>query len=257
VVLWSHAMVVRPAQDQRTLAIDNMGDRPVRGTTDWQKYELVLDIPGQASHLDVGAIITGNGTAWVDDFTIEEVGREVPTTGISMVVQPSNLGFEEGLAGWGRTGWSPAAYGYEADTSTAYEGASSARVKSRNPFEGGDRYTLLEQYLDAEQYAGKRVRVTGYLKSKDLRGIAGLFLRTYGPGGNQSIVDLSKLEGRQVTGTTGWREYEAVMDVPGEAYAISYGLSVAGEGEVWLDALRVEVVETDVPITGTPGSPVP
>lgn len=256
-VLWFGASMRHPGGGQITLAIDNMGDRPVRGTADWQKHEMVLDIPTEASHIDVGAILSGNGKVWVDDFAIEEVGNDVPTTGISMVEQPSNLSFDGDLAGWGRTGWAPGAYDYSTDTSTAYEGESSARIKSKSPFEGADQYTLLEQYLNAKQYVGKRVRVTGYLKSVDVRGVAGLFLRTYDLSGGQSVVDLSRLEDKQVTGTTDWGKYEVVMDVPDNTYAISYGLSITGQGEVWLDALALEVVGTDVPVTAPPGPVAP
>jgi hypothetical protein len=234
-----------------------MADRPVLGTTDWQQYNLVLDIPSKATHLDVGAILTGSGVAWVDDFEIEEVDADVPATGTGMVNTPSNLGFEEGLAGWGRTGWSPGAYDYSAEASAAYEGVAGARLKSKSPFGGGDRYTLLEQYLDAAQFVGQRLRVTGYVKASDVHGVAGLFLRTYGTAGDQSIIDLSNLEGLKVTGTSDWHKYEVVMDVPAGSYAIGYGLSITGEGEVWLDSLTVEVVSSDVPITAPPQSPTP
>ncbi|HVF99808.1 MAG TPA: hypothetical protein VND68_08210, partial [Chloroflexia bacterium] len=104
-VLWLNARAAQDSGSQATLAIDNMSDRPVRGTTDWQRYDLVLDVPRKATHLDVGAILGGRGVVWVDDFEIEEVGADVPSTGTGMVNNPSNLGFEEGLAGWGRTGW--------------------------------------------------------------------------------------------------------------------------------------------------------
>lgn len=251
VVLWLNARATQDSGSQATLGIDNMADRPVRGTTDWQQYDLVLDIPSKTTHLDVGAIMNGSGVVWVDDFEIEEVGADVPSTGTGMVNNPSNLGFEEGLAGWGRTGWSPDAYDYSAEASAAYEGETGARVKSKSPFEGGDKYTLLEQYLDAQQFAGKRVRVTGYIKGQDVSGVAGLFLRYYATL-DQSVVDLSRLEGQKVTGTSDWRKYEAVMDIPAGSYAIGYGLSITGEGEVWIDSLVVEVVGSEVPITAPP-----
>src|ERR1041385_9161860 len=44
------------------LAIDNMQDRPIKGTTDWQKYEVVLDVPSNASGIAVGILLEGNGS---------------------------------------------------------------------------------------------------------------------------------------------------------------------------------------------------
>ena len=252
VVLWLNAIRSDDSGSHFTLSIDNMADRPVRGTTDWQQYNLVLDIPSGATNFDVGAIMSGSGVVWLDDFEIEEVSIDVPATGTGMLTGPSNLGFEEGLAGWGRTGWSPDAYDYTAEALAAYEGKVGARVKSKSPFEGGEKYTLLEQYVDAGQFVEKRVRVTGYVKGVEVSGVAGLFLRTYGAGGRQSVVDLSRVQGMTVTGASDWRKYDVVMDVPGDSYAISYGLSITGEGEVWLDAFTVEVVGSDVPITAPP-----
>ncbi len=62
-------------------ANDNMKDRSLQGTGDWQRCEIVLDVPGDATLVEVGAILTGRGTLWADDFEFGVVGDEVPTTG--------------------------------------------------------------------------------------------------------------------------------------------------------------------------------
>ena len=63
------------------LAMDNMSDRPVRGTTDWQKYSVVLNIPQEGGFIAYGVLLEGTGKVWIDDYMIEEVDHKVPTTG--------------------------------------------------------------------------------------------------------------------------------------------------------------------------------
>jgi hypothetical protein len=54
--------------------------RKIIGTTDWTKYECVLDVSGDAINLVFGFGLSGNGRAWVDDFQFDVVGADVPTT---------------------------------------------------------------------------------------------------------------------------------------------------------------------------------
>lgn len=61
------------------LALDNMQDRPVKGTTDWNYYSLVLDIPDNAASVLFGVLLQGPGKVWADGMSLEEVDRSVPT----------------------------------------------------------------------------------------------------------------------------------------------------------------------------------
>ena len=60
---------------------DNMSDRPVKGTTGWQRHELVLDVPVDATVIHIGAIFTGQGTLWLDDFAFTIVDAAIAVTG--------------------------------------------------------------------------------------------------------------------------------------------------------------------------------
>ena len=70
-----------------SIAIDNMGQssgRGITGTTDWTRYEVVMDVPEEAIRLAYGYILSGNGVAWADDLELEVVGAlgEGPPTTI-------------------------------------------------------------------------------------------------------------------------------------------------------------------------------
>jgi hypothetical protein len=85
--------------EMRTLAFDNMQNRPLKGALDWSKYDIVLDVPGEAVLIAYGVLLSGTGQAWLDDVALEIVGKDVPLTDISQVQPdlgpPTNLGFEE------------------------------------------------------------------------------------------------------------------------------------------------------------------
>ncbi len=62
------------------LAFDNMRSRPIKGTTDWQRYEVVLEVPQAAEGLAFGALLAGAGQVWLDDLQLEKVGSDVAVT---------------------------------------------------------------------------------------------------------------------------------------------------------------------------------
>ncbi|MHC4534364.1 MAG: protein kinase domain-containing protein [Planctomycetota bacterium] len=97
------------------LGFDNMSDRPVKGTTEWHKYQITLDVPESTVDIAFGALVVGEGQAWVDDFRFEVVGIDAPSTNMlsseemskeqpeggkrALVLQkyPVNLDFELGI----------------------------------------------------------------------------------------------------------------------------------------------------------------
>jgi len=62
------------------LALDNAEDRRVEGTRDWAVQDIVVDIPPESVTILFGAMITGDGTVWVDDMSFDEVPADVDLT---------------------------------------------------------------------------------------------------------------------------------------------------------------------------------
>lgn len=81
------------------LAFDNMDSRRISGTTDWTRYDIVLDVSKAADTLNYGILLAGSGTAWIDQIRFEVVGDEVPVTDTvphaSLCASPANLDFED------------------------------------------------------------------------------------------------------------------------------------------------------------------
>ena len=64
------------------LAFDNMQRRPITGTTDWDAYDIVLDIPLEAVNIAYGVLIAGPGKVWFDELHFEIVDNSVLLTDI-------------------------------------------------------------------------------------------------------------------------------------------------------------------------------
>jgi hypothetical protein len=88
--LWMRIDGQEPGQ---TLAFDNMLTRQIKGTTDWKRYEVVLDVAGNAREITYGVLLTGKGQVWFADFKFEEVGNDVAITVKKSRKAPANLNF--------------------------------------------------------------------------------------------------------------------------------------------------------------------
>jgi serine/threonine-protein kinase len=89
---WMRVDGPRPADgaSPRALAFYNMGDNPVRGTADWQRVEVVLDVPKGSAVICYGFLLTGRGEAWADGLSLNKVGKDVA---VSKMPDAINLGF--------------------------------------------------------------------------------------------------------------------------------------------------------------------
>jgi hypothetical protein len=151
-------------------------------------------------------------------------------------------------AGWTKAGSYPAEYDMGKDTTTRHEGKASGFVKATAAELHG--FGTLMQTAGPGAYRGKRVRFSGYVKSENVKsGWASLWFRIDGPKQGEPL-GFDNMQQRPIKGTTDWTRYEIVLDVPDTATALAFGLRLSGDGEVWMDDLKFEVVSSAVPTTG-------
>ena len=89
-----------PAKDgknKEVLYFDNMNDRKIVGTTGWTKYEIILDVPKEATNIAYGVLLSGTGEAWLDDikFEIVDKNEQEATSTKTRLKAPTNTTFEE------------------------------------------------------------------------------------------------------------------------------------------------------------------
>lgn len=59
------------------LQFDNMQSRGLKGSTDWTQYSIKLPLPEEGYRITIGALLTGKGQLWVDDFQILIDGKDI------------------------------------------------------------------------------------------------------------------------------------------------------------------------------------
>ena len=114
------------------------------------------------------------------------------------------------------------------------------------------------QSFRAERYIGKRVRLSGLVKSREVMNWTGLWVRV---DKGKEILAFDNMQDRPIKGTTDWQRYDVVLDVPADSTGISFGILLDGTGKVWLSGTKFDVVGADVPSAGAgdrkiPDSPV-
>ncbi len=163
---------------------------------------------------------------------------------------PPKTGASEPVPGWFPAGSNPSDYEMAIDRNATHGGKASAYVKSVVPHPDG--FGTLLQSFSADAYRGRRIRLSGFLRSEDVRNWAGLWLRVDGTNGQ--VLAFDNMQNRALRGTMGWSRQEIVLDVPEASQMVFMGLLLTGPGQVWMDDLKLEVVGTEIPVTG--GKPV-
>jgi len=80
--------------NEGVLAFDNMQNRPIKESTNWTKYEVVLFVPKDATSISYGVLLDGTGQIWFKDVTLEVVDDTVPETGSSKGREHEEISFE-------------------------------------------------------------------------------------------------------------------------------------------------------------------
>ncbi len=111
--------------------------------------------------------------------------------------------------------------------------------------------TLMQNSLP-DKFLGKRVRMTGYMKTADVKEWAGLWFRVDQQFTGQALGFDNMHDGssdRSLGGTKDWTRCELVLDVPLSASNLAYGALLQGTGQIWLDDINFEIVDKSIPVT--------
>ena len=280
---WSGLWMRLDDETHKPLAFDNMEHRPIRGTAGWRRHEVILDVPEKAAEVAFGLLLSGRGTVYLDDVTLEPVKGSVPVTRPSMAEidrrreererreRPARSGEprEEPEVAVERPeapeatrtrreippnaeGWNYADAAKEGGYEVRFEPndqALDAHVAVRNLVERPPRFLDLTRWVDGRKLRGRRVRLTARIKSEEMRGWTGLYLRADGVYTDEVLSFETMQNHRPVVGTRDWRRYELVHEVPDDAEHLFFGLIVDGPGKVWMKDLELVPVSGDVALT--------
>jgi hypothetical protein len=153
---------------------------------------------------------------------------------------------------WVVTGLSPQKFAAGIDQDLGVKGAKFLRNTADDP----KAWAALAQPISARNYVGQRIRFRASVKTQDVSGWAGLWMRVDNRAG-RTIAFYNSAD-KPIKGSTDWQERSVVLDVPPEGATIVFGVINNGKGQVWIDRLGFEQVGQDVPVdTLQPSQPLP
>ena len=162
-----------------------------------------------------------------------------------------NAGFEEGAPGeappeWHGTiraepssGGAASPFQARVDADNPRQGRASVRLESAGAV-GPDQFGVVTASLDAHPWRGRRIRLTGAVRTDIASGVpVGLWLRVDRTGQLPGFFD--NMMDRPIN-SAAWADYAIEGDVAADAERIVFGMLLAGAGKAWLDDVRLEDV---------------
>jgi hypothetical protein len=219
------------------LAFDNMDDRGVTEYTDYRPYEIVMKVPDAAADIAFGVLLAGGGQVSFNETALEIVehrGRQVTAA-----------------TDWYQAGDDLTDYAVSVDPNGTCGRAAAVVQSTANAPQG---FSTIMEELAPDAWRGKRVKLSVHVKSDQVSGWAGVWMRVDSrtevlADNDIGVTAFDNMQDRPITGTSDWHRYEVVLDVDPRAVDIAYGVLLDGPGKVWVDEASFAVVDDETPVT--------
>lgn len=150
------------------------------------------------------------------------------------------------LKGWQMSGSHPFNYQMGIDREVFHKGKASGFLKSVTVEEQGEFATMMQQFK-ADKYLGKRLKLSGFIKTEAVEGFCGFWMRV--DDHLHDVLQFDNMSDRPIKGDNGWNHYSIVLDVPENSAVIAFGILLSGRGKVWADEITFEEVDRKTPTT--------
>ena len=155
------------------------------------------------------------------------------------------LDFEAEHVGGLPKNWSGSPAGtFAVDGQIVHGGRWALRIERKATSDG--TFTAVSKGMPID-FTGTRLELRGFLRTEDVSGFAGLWMREDGDG---ESVAFDNMQGRQLKGTTDWTEYSITLPLNKAAKRLVFGVLSSGTGRVWADDLRLLI--DDSPVVNAP-----
>lgn len=153
---------------------------------------------------------------------------------------------ETKIKGWFLSGSDPFSYEMGVDHEIVHQGKASGYLTSKTVLDSTHFATMMQAFK-ADRFIGKRIRLSSFIRTKDVETYAGMWMRVDDT--TEDVVQFDNMSNRPIKGTTNWNRYSIVLDVPEKSAVISFGINLAGQGTVWSDQFTFEEVDENTPTT--------
>ncbi len=231
---WAGTFVIIMGMDGRHLQYDDMSDRPVRGTTDWQQYEIVTDLPDEPCIIYFGPDLYGPGELWADDFQID--------------LAPSNEPITDDRNWHISNEADPTLYSVATDDNMTHDGhpttCFSSTPGSTVPRDAHTRLAHDFYGANSDKYTGHTLQMSGWIKIENVSGRIEPVIYPYA-GWNNLLGRDSMYRDYSLKGTRDWTPFSVTCAIPDDATYVCTGFVFSGSGKAWidLDSIKYEIVK--------------
>ena len=159
-----------------------------------------------------------------------------PTTPIDQPGLTKIFGFENEHSGDKPGGWSANPPGTVfTDDKIVHGGKWSVRIERSAQSQG--QFSMIGRSISWE-FSGKRIEMRGFLRTEDVTGYAGLWMRQ---DNGAEMLSLENMQSQQLKGTHDWAEYKITLPIHADTRSLVFGFLMAGTGKAWADDLQILV----------------
>ncbi|WP_276388929.1 hypothetical protein [Eudoraea chungangensis] len=168
---------------------------------------------------------------------------------IAFVLVSFTFASDERIKGWFLAGSTPEYYKIGLEDNSEKGGKVAYLRSTRKKIENG--FGTIMQNFEPTDFLGKKVKLTGSIKSSNLDDWAGMWMRVDGNKGRKNkVLAFDNMQDRPIRGTTDWTDYEIILEVPTNAKGISYGVFINGTGKVLIHHFNFEILTDTAESTG-------
>ncbi|HXP67028.1 MAG TPA: hypothetical protein VN815_16240 [Steroidobacteraceae bacterium] len=155
--------------------------------------------------------------------------------------------------GWMVAGSAPKDFEFSRDPNESWQGHNSALISAK-PGVVSNGFGTLMQTISAEDYRGGRLRLSGYLKTRDAVR-AQMWMRVDAT--DRSVASFDNMDSRPITGTTDWTRYDIVLNAPSNSADVAFGFLLSQGGKVWGSSFKLERADASAAVTSAAPAALP
>ncbi|GAA0742160.1 AraC family transcriptional regulator [Clostridium oceanicum] len=164
-----------------------------------------------------------------------------------LIIGGISMNEQNKIKGWIVTGTAPEKYEGSIDNKIYHMGSKAATMRSVGEEFSAEEYGTIMQQISGKTFVGKRMRFSGFIKTEEVEGWSGLWMRIDDASG--VTLKLDNMQSRPITGTTEWNYYSCVLDIPEKGAIINIGALLIGKGKIWFDNADFQEVDHNTPTT--------
>lgn len=163
-----------------------------------------------------------------------------------MIKTKEETNMDTNVKGWFLSGSNPFNYEMGIDHEIVHQGKASGYLKSKTVLDSTEFATMMQTFK-ANQFVGKRIRLSCFICTEDIDTYAGMWMRVDDT--MDDVLQFDNMSNRPIKGTTNWNHYSIILDVPPKSAVISFGIILSGQGTIWADQFTFQEVDKNIPTT--------